>query len=322
MLDRNVWIRCRLALAAVLIVGIGACTGDDGADTDDDVPAAGDTTAAAVADTQAITVADAGLETPESVLHDENADVYLVSNINGQPTEKDGNGFISRIRPDGTVDQLKWIDGEASDSVTLHAPKGLALKGDTLFVTDIDTLRAFHRATGAPLAAWEVSGATFLNDLGVGADGTVYFTDSGLNPDFSASGTDAVYRLEGGRAEIVVEGTFLSGPNGVASDGEDLVVAPFSSNRLLRIRPGADSAETLATLPGGQLDGVVRIGDGALLVSSWETQTVYRVDPGGNAPIPVVEGVPSPADIGWDARRQRVLIPVFTENRLEFRTVR
>src|SRR5690242_11480428 len=42
-----------------------------------------------------------GFATPESVLHDEARDRYLVSNINGKPSDVDGNGFISELSPDG-----------------------------------------------------------------------------------------------------------------------------------------------------------------------------------------------------------------------------
>ena len=73
----------------------------------------------------------AGFLTPESVLHDTTQDIYFVSNINGSPTAKDNNGFISRVRPDGAVENLKFIEG-GKNGVTLHGPKGLALWGDTL----------------------------------------------------------------------------------------------------------------------------------------------------------------------------------------------
>jgi len=72
----------------------------------------------------------AGFLAPESVLHDTAQDIYFVSNINGSPTAKDDNGFISRVRPDGAVENLKFIEG-GHNGVTLHAPKGLALLGDS-----------------------------------------------------------------------------------------------------------------------------------------------------------------------------------------------
>src|SRR5438046_2060001 len=43
------------------------------------------------------------LKTPESVLYDDAADVYLASNINGKATEADNNGYIMRLSPDGKV---------------------------------------------------------------------------------------------------------------------------------------------------------------------------------------------------------------------------
>ncbi len=38
-----------------------------------------------------------GIATPESVLYDEANDRYLVSNINGKPTDLDNNGYITEL---------------------------------------------------------------------------------------------------------------------------------------------------------------------------------------------------------------------------------
>ncbi len=252
-------------------------------------------------------------------MHDPVADVYLVSNINGSPLEKDDNGFISRLAPSGEVLALKWIDG-AGDAVTLHAPKGMALKGDTLFVTDINEVRLFHRETGSPLGSRPVPGSTFLNDLTVGPDGTLYLTDSGLragDQGFAPSGTDAVYRFDAtGQAVPVVRDTALGRPNGILADDSALTVVTFGSGEIYRLDPASGARlETLPRAPRGQLDGLVRLADGSLLVSSWECQCVYQVHAGGHY-MPMVESVPAPADIGFDARRNRVLIPLFTENRV------
>src|ERR1051326_3673129 len=43
-----------------------------------------------------------GMKTPESVRYDPELDVYYVSNINGNPSQHDGNGFIDRVRADST----------------------------------------------------------------------------------------------------------------------------------------------------------------------------------------------------------------------------
>lgn len=271
------------------------------------------------AEPESVTVSDVGLQTPESVVHDPVADVYLVSNINGSPLEKDDNGFITRLAPSGEVLALKWIDG-AGDAVALHAPKGMALKGDTLFVADIDEVRLFHRETGSPLGSRPVPGSTFLNDLTVGPDGTLYVTDSGLragDQGFAPSGTDAVYRFDAtGQAVPVVRDTALGRPNGILADDTALTVVTFGSGEIYRLDPASGAKlATLPRAPGGQLDGLVRLADGSLLVSSWECQCVYQVHAEQHY-MPVVESVPAPADIGFDARRNRVLIPLFTENRV------
>ena len=96
-----------------------------------------------------IVVSNVGFSTPESVAHDPQADVYLVSNINGLPLDVDDNGFISLLSPEGRVLALKWIDG-ASDSVTLNAPKGIAVSDVYIYVADITVIRRFDRQTGAP----------------------------------------------------------------------------------------------------------------------------------------------------------------------------
>jgi len=131
-----------------------------------------------------------GLKVPESVLYDRAGGLLYVSNINGAPTDQDDNGFITKLNPDGSVAQLAWISGE-SEEVTLHAPKGMAILGDTLYVADIDCVRMFVNSTGAPAGEVCIDGATFLNDVTAGPGGQIYVTDSGLNPDFSPAGTDA-----------------------------------------------------------------------------------------------------------------------------------
>jgi streptogramin lyase len=271
----------------------------------------------------AITVADVGLLTPESVLHDATADVYLVSNINGAPLTKDGNGFIARLSPDGAVLDLTWIDG-AQEGVELDAPKGMAIRGDSLFVADIDVVRMFDRRDGSPAGTWPVERATFLNDVAVGPDGTIYVTDSGLRagPEgFEPTGTDAVYRFDAdGAAVPLVSGEGLGAPNGIATHEGQIVVATFGSGRLLLVDAASGSINELPAPPAGSLDGIVVLPDGSYLVSSWEGESVYSFA-GDTGFETAVDSVPAPADIGYDAMRHRVLIPLFNDNRVEIRAL-
>jgi len=262
-----------------------------------------------------------GFFTPESVLHDSVQDIYFVSNINGSPTAKDNNGFVSRVKPDGAVENLKFIEGGRT-GITLNAPKGLALAGDTLWVADIDAVRAFNAKTGAPIDSVSLSklGAVFLNDLAVAPTGALYITDTGIRFDDVGNvlhpGPDRVFRIGPDRAvTVAVRGDTLGRPNGIALDaaGKRFVIVEFGGRSVLAWKPGDKAPSVIAKGPGG-FDGVVIIG-GKILVSSWSDSTVSSYETGQEAKL--ITGVPSPADIGYDAKRNRLLIPIFTGNRVE-----
>jgi sugar lactone lactonase YvrE len=262
-----------------------------------------------------------GLMAPESALHDPQADIYLVSNVNGAAGAKDDNGFISRVTPDGKVSELKWIDGAAPD-VTLNAPKGMAFKGDILLVADIDNVRLFDRNTGKARGAWSVPHAEFLNDVMVTNDGTVYATDTAISlkggtamPD----GTPEIYRFDAnGQATVVAKGAELDGPNGIVDTPQGPAFATFQANEIKQLSTsgGVAHVDTVATLPKGQLDGLVRLADGSFLVSSWAERAVFHVRPGDKTEV-VVSGANSPAGIGFDTKRQQVLVPQLMENQLQ-----
>ena len=52
-----------------------------------------------------------GLKTPESVRYDPELDVFYVSNINGNPSQHDGNGFIAVVRADSTASVRMLAEG-------------------------------------------------------------------------------------------------------------------------------------------------------------------------------------------------------------------
>jgi len=264
----------------------------------------------------------AGFSTPESVLHDSTQDIYFVSNVNGSPTVKDNNGFISRVRPDGAIENLKFIEGGRA-GVTLNAPKGLALLGDTPWVTDIDRIRAFNARTGAPLDSVRLdsAGAVFLNDIAIATTGAIYITDTGIRFDDVGNvlhpGPDRVFRIGPDRkVTIAAKGDSLGWPNGITVDpvGKRFIIVSFGpAKSVLAWKPGDRAPKVIAKGAGG-FDGVEMAGT-RILVSSWTDSTVSAYETGQE--VKVITGVPSPADIGYDAKRNRVLIPVFTGNRVE-----
>lgn len=255
------------------------------------------------------------LQTPESVLWDEARDRYLVSNINGRPVDADNNGFISELSPDGKVVKAKWIEG-GKNKVTLNGPKGMAIVKDVLYVADLDTVRMFDVKSGAPKGEIKLDGATFANDVTAGADGKVYVSDSGMKfeAEIKSTGSDAIYVIENGKAKVLAKSTELGKPNGVFIDGKNLFVVTAGANELYKLDDKGKRTD-VTKLPKGGLDGLVKVGDD-FLVSSWEGQAVYKGKLGGTFE-PVLEQLKAPADIGWDKKRNRVLVPRFMENAVE-----
>jgi sugar lactone lactonase YvrE len=298
----------------ILILALASCSKKEDTKKEEPKPeppkVALDAQAAAPAQPQIIKIE--GMQTPESILFDADAGMYLVSNINGKPTDKDDNGFIARVSkmPGSKVVDEKWIDG-AKDDVTLNAPKGMALLGDTLYVADIDAIRMFDRKTGAPKGEVAIKGAAFLNDLAAG-DGVIYATDSGLDANFQPGDAQAVYEIKDGKAKALIKGKELGAPNGVAFRDGVLWVNTFVSGELYQVKDG--KREAVEKLPKGALDGLEILSDGRFLVTSWEGQTVFHGKPGSWTAGPTIK---SPADLGVDEANALMLVPLFEENRIE-----
>lgn len=266
-----------------------------------------------------------GFNTPESVLYDEERDVFYVSNVNGVPSAVDGNGWIAVVNAASIDSVVHLVDGGVNGAV-LNAPKGLALTGDTLWVADITAVRSFNRTTGAPLTtiALDSLGATFLNDIAIGPDGALYVTDTGINIDSTGTithpGTDRVFRIADGVATIAIQGDALGRPNGIWWDATNsrFLLAPFGDRILRAFAPG-DSSATEIGIGAGAFDGVVITPDGRLLISSWADSSVSAWN--GQSFDRLITNVEAPADIGLDTKRNVLAIPRFNVGKVDYFTL-
>ena len=247
-----------------------------------------------------------GFDAPESVLYDEDGDVWFVSSFTGDPNVRDANGTVSRL--DGetlSVDRLGWATG--TEAHPFHAGRGMALQGDTLWVADLDGVHGFHRETGEQLVFVDLTAFEpgFLNDVAAVENGEVWVTDTG-DP-----GRVLQVRPRTGRVETV--GDRFGMPNGILRDetGRDWILAPWTGADSIWAWNSVDDARRLvAVSPGaGNVDGLVHWWGGLVLAAAQADSSIHALDPRTQRGRRWI-GLPGrPADIGIDLGRNRLAVP-------------
>jgi hypothetical protein len=241
-----------------------------------------------------------------------------VSSINGQILEKDGNGYISRLSPDGTMVSAKWVTG-------LNAPKGLRSVGATLWVTDIDEVVSIDIATARITARVKVEGAQFLNDLATSPDGTIYVSDSTLS---------RIYAVKDGQSSVFVEGADLVDvPNGLLVDGPRLVLGtigvgprgggpgrgspgrggPPPSGHLYAFDLVTKQRTLLTTDAVGGIDGIEPDGRGGLLITDVIGARLLHVPASGQTRV-LARFSGGGADFGYIGSTRIAVVPFLAAN--------
>lgn len=269
------------------------------------------------------TVNEAGVATPlssnvkvygsfrfaESCTFDPERNLILAMNAGIANNLQENDGYVSLINPDGSVHTAKWI-GATRDGLTLHHPLGSAIQGKVLYTVDGTMLRSFDLVSGAPLEAIEVSGATFLNGIGVSADGTAYISNT--------TPPQRIFKVTaGGEVSVLVDGAPLATPNGVAIDLDgNIVVVNIGDNAVLTFSPEGELLNTEHAVESGN-DGLVITEDGTKYVSSVRFGSVSRIRPGQEAEI-IASGIPSAASMCYDSVQKQLVIPMNPNDALAF----
>jgi len=250
-----------------------------------------------------------GLATPDSFIVDEATGNYYISNIKGRPLVKNNGGFITLLKPDGQMEKLKFIEG-GKQGVTLHAPKGLLIIGDTLYAADIDHVRAFDKTTGALKADIDFTPlkAKYLNDVAKGPGGRVFVSDTVGN---------TVYSIDiehGNKVEVFATGKNLESPTG-------LIYSPKLEKFFVTLGRGmvgtldtGGKLEKFAVFPSRGLVGIDLDDEGNLFVSSFTRGIIYRIGPDAKPKV-LAHGISAPADISLDKKKRLVLVPLFLRGR-------
>ncbi len=238
----------------------------------------------------------ADLKTPESVLYDQEKDVIYVANINGDPSAKDGNGFISVLKSDGSVKTLEWVKD-------LNAPKGLAIFKGKLYVADIDQLVEIDIEKGAVTAKYDAPGAVFLNDVTACMNGMIFVSDTR---------TAKIHVLNEGKFTVWMEGEPLQNPNGLMAEKGKLLVG---DNNIYEVDIQTKKT-TLLIKDAGGVDGLEKNNQGDFVFSNWPGRIFIHKNGETTKLLDTTAQELKTADIDYDLKNDLVLVPTFFDNKI------
>ncbi|OSY87604.1 hypothetical protein WH52_10870 [Tenacibaculum holothuriorum] len=251
------------------------------------------------------------MDNPESILLDSDNNVLYVSNINGEMTNKDGNGYISKLSLDGKIIKKEWI-------TSLNAPKGLAISNNKLYVADVDEIVEIDINTSKITAKYQAPDATFLNDLVADENGDIYASNT--------FGFSSIYKLSNGTTELWLKNEELNLPNGLLIMHNHLFVGSWGANpnsetfatevpgRLIKISLRTKKIKNV-TEPFANLDGIVRTVHG-ILMSDWLSGKLLYYSNERQSVVKILDIPKGSADVEFNPKQKVVYVPQMLNGRL------
>ena len=239
---------------------------------------------------------DSVLKTPESVLFSAKEKLLYVSNIDGEPAEKDGKGSIGKVGLDGKIISVDWVTG-------LNAPKGMGMYKNKLYVADLTEVVVIDIEKAKIVQHIPVEGSVFLNDITIDKQGVIYVSDTR---------TFKVYKIEKGIVVTLLQN--LKGPNGLLAVEDDLLI--LDKGNLIKLLANGNLAN-MAEGMDPSTDGLEMVKPNEYLATSW-SGVVYYLFADGNKQILLdtrTEKI-NTADIGYDTKNKVVYIPTFFKNKI------
>lgn len=254
-----------------------------------------------------------GLAYPRCFIMDDAAGTYFIANLNGRQLSKGNRGFVTRLKPDGTLAELKFIQG-GKGGITLHAPKGLLIDGDRLYISDIDHVVVVDKNSGALLTSIDLSaqGAKYLADMARGPKGRIYVCDTIGSKIF------IIDPAKNNEVSVFATGKALDSPSAI-------VYSPKLDKFLVTLANGYIGGIDMA----GKLDPkFINVGlrnlvgmdiddEGHIYVVSFTRGKVIQLDDLGQGAKRIIkEKLNGPGSLFVDRRNRRMLIPLTLPHRL------
>ncbi len=211
----------------------------------------------------------------ESVAYDPNGKALYTSDFGPdlKPANKDGKGKITKVSLDGKILEDGFLPAKGQ---TLNKPKGIWIKGNRLWVTDIDSVWVFDLKTkkGKKL---DLPGFTFANDLTV-MGGALYVSDNRSDQLARIEPADFLESKADPKITVVFKEKSIY-PNGLyPGKGGVLFAVGFKGKDeprgIYSIAPGKEPE--LLSDKIGMLDGLYVMSDGDVLATDWVTGSLFQ----------------------------------------------
>jgi hypothetical protein len=211
----------------------------------------------------------------ESVAYDPKEKVFYTSDFGEalKPADKDGKGKITKVSLDGKILEDGFLPAKGQ---VLNKPKGISIKGNRLWVTDIDSVWVFDLKTkeGKKL---ELPGIEFANDPAV-MGGALYVSDNRSDQLFRVEPADFLKSKTAPKITVVFKGKGVF-PNGLyPGKGGTLLMVGFEGkdkpHGIYSMAPGTEPELMSDNI--GMLDGVYRLKNGDLLATDWVSGSLFQ----------------------------------------------
>ncbi len=256
-----------------------------------------------------------GILHPESVLYSGEHGVFFVSNVaSGNPVETKPVGYMSKISRDGKTVTAKWVTG-------LHAPKGMTIVGDFIYVADVTRVQKISISKSKIVKTINVKGSKFLNDITQDAAGNIYVTDMF---------TDVLHRIQNDKISPWIKDPRINALNGLFTDGKEHLMSTRWGNEMdpqtwvtktpgdMAVIPLAKPTDiTNVTTVQGNLDGIAVDQGGNLWISDWMNGNVFMMNKKGETKKMFNLGSGT-ADLSIVKDQNLLVIPQMNQNKIIF----
>ena len=211
----------------------------------------------------------------ESIAYDPRSKALYVSDFGPEfkDAAKDGKGKITKVSLDGQILEANFLPAKGQ---VLNKPKGVWIRGNRLWVTDIDSVWVFDLKTkeGKKLA---LPGVTYANDVTF-MGGALYVSDNLSDQVVRIEPADFLKSKTEPKVSVVFKDKAIN-PNGLfpGKRGALLIVGTKDKDNPRAIYSMAPGKDPIALSDNfGVLDGLYQMRDGDILVTDWKTGSLIR----------------------------------------------